>query len=78
VWVWFGGKRKILRHFTAGQVVATSSINDHAARMLFDDTLRLEQYVSLFLFCFLHLCAKHTLHNETLIAICIAVINVFF
>jgi hypothetical protein len=33
--------------------------------LIFNDTLALEQRVSLILLRLLHLCTKHTLHNET-------------
>jgi hypothetical protein len=61
--VWLGGKRKLLHHVAAGQVVAATSIDDHSTRTLFDDTLCLEQCVLLILLRFLHLCAQHTLPN---------------
>ena len=57
MWMRFGGGCKFLHHVVAGQVVAATAINDHATRMLFNDTLCLEQGVALIFLRFLHLCA---------------------
>ena len=40
--VWLGGKCKLLHHVAASQVVAATSVDDHMARTLFDDTLCVE------------------------------------
>jgi hypothetical protein len=73
----FGCKCKLLHHVTASQVVATSSIYDQAARMLFDDTLCLKQCMPLILFRLLYLSTKHTLYNEALIMLCVLRANLF-
>ena len=73
-----GGKCKLLHHVTARQVVAATSIDDHMARTLFDDTLCLKQCMPLILLCLLHLRAQHMLHNEALIAVGYTCINIFF
>src|SRR6266508_2086067 len=78
MWVRFGVKRKLLYHVAADQVVAATSINDHAARTLFDDTFCLEQRVPLILLRFLHLCTQYALHNETLRTLRILSTNMLF
>ena len=35
----FGGERKLFHHVVASQVVAATAVNDHATRMLFNNTL---------------------------------------
>src|SRR5579883_408713 len=75
MWVRFGGKCKFLHHIAASQVVAATSINDQATRTFFNDTLCLKQCMSLIWFRLLHLCTKHTLHNEALIILCILCTN---
>jgi len=72
----FGGELKLLHHVAAGQVVAATSIDDHSARTLFDDTLCVGTMCAADLFRLLHLRAQHALHNEALLAVSFSCINV--
>jgi hypothetical protein len=65
MWVWFGAECKLLHHIVGSQIVAATSINNHMTGTLLNDTFGLEQRMSLILLRLLHLCTKHTLHNET-------------
>jgi hypothetical protein len=76
--VWFVDECKLLHHIAANQIVAATSINNHMTGMLLNDILGLEQRVSLIFLRLLHLCTKHTLHNETLIVFSVTSINMLF
>jgi hypothetical protein len=81
VWVWPRGKRQLLHHLHACQVVAAATVNNDVNGAFLHNAFGMEQGVVLVVLVLLWLCnlhAEYALHNKTLILVSICGIHMFF